>query len=99
MATAYQHLSVFSTDLNIRQTSLGRPAISKTADTGLDGLAVMFYLGCKRDGGVSLATVGVRASKSIARPLPYPGAQLQLERGGGLELQCGTLGLDTSLLP
>lgn len=48
---------LFSTDLNNRQTLSGQAAISQTADTGRDGLAVMFYRRCKRDGRVSFATV------------------------------------------
>lgn len=42
----------------------------------------MFYLPCKRNSGVSLAAAGVRASKSIAWALPYPGAQQLGGRGG-----------------
>lgn len=45
------------------QTSLGRRAVNQTTDTGLDGLATMFYLGCKQNSGVRLAAIGVRASK------------------------------------
>lgn len=95
IATAHEHLSVFSTDLNNWQTSRGPPAISQTTDTGLDRLAVMFYPGCRRGSGVILAAVGSRASKSIARPLPHTGA-LQME-SRVWPLQLGTLGLDSSL--
>ena len=83
VVTASWHLSVFqqtsTTDKHLR----AKPANSQTTDTGLDRLAVMFYLGSKRDSGVRLAAAGLRASKSIARPLPHPGA-LQLVRNLGL---------------
>lgn len=52
--------------LFFHQTSLGHRAVSQTTDIGLDGLATMFYLGCKHNSGVSLAAIGVRASKLIA---------------------------------
>lgn len=56
----------FSLQVSVfHQTSLGCRAVSQTTDTGLDGLATMFYLGCKHNSGVSLATIGVRASKLI----------------------------------
>lgn len=57
----------FSLQVSVfHQTSLGRRAVSQTTDVGLDGLATMFYLGCKHNSGVSLAAIGVRASKLIA---------------------------------
>lgn len=98
VTAAIVHLSIcFSTDHTYRQTSLKQPAISQTADIGHDRSGIMFYLGCERDSGVSLAAVGVRANKSIAWPLPYTGA-LQLRMVGGLEMQLGTWNQDSSLL-